>query len=123
MKLTQLLEESLLGLPLRIEMKNVPLGDTGDFEGLTEITHGNGGTPVAEIWNSEEHQDRAFQYLCHAANVLPELINASKEMADNYCAVRCGHQDHTPICARMREALAKSQEVKMENDGAEARDL
>lgn len=56
---------------------------------------------VQEITNSDTNAEHCS-----------ELVEAAKEMAKNYCGMRCGFQDHTPICICINEALTKYENAK-----------
>lgn len=89
-KIEQLRQEALIELPLRVERQNVPIADTGDFEGVASIQQGDGGDPLAEVWNSEEHQEKQLLYLAHAGNVVPGLVytmNCVAEWLERSCQI------------------------------------
>ena len=54
--------------PWRVELKNVPLGDTGDYEGVVEIFSGDAKRPIIQFWDESEEAEANARRIVSAVN-------------------------------------------------------
>lgn len=73
-----------LPLPWRFEERNVPLADTGDYEGVIEIRAANNNV-VAEAWNPNGEQEAAFRQIVEEMNTAPPL---PADIAESFAVYR-----------------------------------
>jgi len=94
----------------RVETRNVPLADTGDFESIVEILVGNGGTPVAEIWNPEDDQIETFKRIVAEHNACAGMPDPAAEIEDMRNELKTlRDQYHSPV------GLIATQSKQIEN--------
>lgn len=109
MKLEDLLKKACLSLPLRVETRNEPIADTGDYNGVTSIEHSNGGESLAEVWNGEDHEDAQLHYLAHCGNQLPPALQAMrKALTDLQSAFKLDTDEALAAVLRIEEQLRKA---------------
>lgn len=58
--------------PWRIDRRNVPLADTGDYDGLTQIFAAD-GEEVAQWWNSTDEEEELAERIVQTINAAPRL--------------------------------------------------
>lgn len=107
MKLEQLLNEIT---PLPWHLTTMP--DTG--EPASAVLGGN-GIRIAKVDTVPGQALANRAYLTHAANVLPELLAAAKNLRDNW------QRNLTEPMARLNEAIELAEEVTIAQAGAEGR--
>lgn len=56
-----------LPTPWRLESRNVPIADTGDYDGVITILSSNGKT-VAQFWNASDDEEETFRQIVEVIN-------------------------------------------------------
>lgn len=77
--LSEILKRVTPLLPITINHCRVPLGDTGEYDDRIDIIAADSKCLVSN-WNSDYDDDARMNYLAHAANNFPALVEALEKM-------------------------------------------
>lgn len=69
--------------PWRVELKNVPIADTGDYDGVVQIFAGDAKQPIIEIWDesdeAEENARRIVACVNSCAGIPTDLLEVIQD--------------------------------------------
>ncbi len=67
--------------PWRVEAKNYPIADTGDYDGCLQILSANAKRPIVEIWEDGDEPEANARLMAAAPELLEALEWCAETMA------------------------------------------
>ena len=98
--------------PWRVELRNEPLGDTGDYEGVVEILSGSAQRPIIQFWDESEESEANARRIVACVNACEGMDTESLESIAGRIAAKSVLQMH----ANYIRSKAKAQSLEQQRD-------
>ena len=96
--------------PWRVELRNVPLGDTGDYEGVVEILSGNAKRPIIQFWDESEESEANARRIVACVNACEGMDTESLESIAGRIAAKSVLQMHANYVSNKAKVAAMEQQ-------------